>query len=359
MHPVLVFYVSGHGYGHAVRAASVIRALWASGFDGTIHVRSAAAPPIFGLPPTPDVQFHSGAAFDTPIAERTPMDIDGAASLAAAAAMLDGVPRIAAAEARFLREVRAGLVLADIPFLAGAIAAEAGLPALAIGSFTWDWIYQAWDEDSPVIHAARASYASMDAWLRAPLCHDSAVFRRVVDVPLIVREPAASPDAVHAYLGLDDGRPVVLFGMRGGLPPGALARIARQSPDILFLWLGDAGEDPPPNVRVLSPASGFSFTDILQVCDAVVSKLGYGTIAECVRTGARLLWPARRNFREDGILEAQTRRYVVSRQIPTADFASGDWAPHLRALLDQPATCEPLAANGAAVCAGHILAALR
>ena len=37
--------------------------------------------------------------------------------------------------------------MADIPFLAGDIAAAAGIPIIAITNFTWDWIYEPYFND--------------------------------------------------------------------------------------------------------------------------------------------------------------------------------------------------------------------
>ena len=41
-----------------------------------------------------------------------------------------------------LRALDAALVVADIPPLALAAARLAGVPAIALGNFTWDWIYR-------------------------------------------------------------------------------------------------------------------------------------------------------------------------------------------------------------------------
>src|SRR5688500_13176797 len=45
------------------------------------------------------------------------------------------------AEARVLRNIGVDLVVGDIPPLAFAAAERAGVRSMAIGNFTWDWIY--------------------------------------------------------------------------------------------------------------------------------------------------------------------------------------------------------------------------
>ena len=48
-------------------------------------------------------------------------------------------------EAAALQETRVDLVVGDIPPLAFEAAGRAGIPSIALGNFTWDWIYAAYD----------------------------------------------------------------------------------------------------------------------------------------------------------------------------------------------------------------------
>ncbi len=59
-----------------------------------------------------------------------------------ASRFMAGLEPMAQAEADFLRRRGATLVVGDIPPLAFRAAHLAGLPAVALGNFTWDWIYE-------------------------------------------------------------------------------------------------------------------------------------------------------------------------------------------------------------------------
>src|SRR5439155_14727584 len=73
------------------------------------------------------------------------------------------------AEARVLREQRVDVLVGDIPPLAFAAAAGAGVPGLALGNFAWDWIYSAWPGFEDIVARIRSAYAQAEALLRLPL----------------------------------------------------------------------------------------------------------------------------------------------------------------------------------------------
>src|SRR6266540_537600 len=72
-----------------------------------------------------------------------------------------------AAEVAFLRESGARAVVGDIPPLAFEAAGRAGLPSLALGNFSWDWIYRhlAVRQPSLAASAERAARAYAQASL--------------------------------------------------------------------------------------------------------------------------------------------------------------------------------------------------
>ena len=61
------------------------------------------------------------------------------------------------------------VLLGDIPPLAFAAAARAGIPSVALGNFGWDWIYAAWPDFDAAIAAVQAGYRQADVLLRLPL----------------------------------------------------------------------------------------------------------------------------------------------------------------------------------------------
>ena len=91
----------------------------------------------------------------------------------------------------FLRDARVDLVVADIPPLGLAAARRAGVPAIGVSNFTWDWIYSAYPDTADLVDAIGRAYADADLALRLPMHGGFATFPRVVDLPFVARRSIA------------------------------------------------------------------------------------------------------------------------------------------------------------------------
>lgn len=352
----IAYYVSGHGFGHARRSRQVLLALAKLRPDVRMIVRTAAPAKLFdGIPNTslqPPIEL-----FDPGVVERDTLTIDPTASVARLAEVLSRRDRIVEAEAEFLRGVGADLVVSDIPFLAADAAEAVGIRAIAVGNFTWDWIFEpfAGPSNEPLIEQIRRSHEKFEMLLHLPLGHEVTRFGKVVEVPLLA-SPARLDRATTLYkLGLDekDTRPRVLIALRGGLAPGAIIEAANQSPEVQFL-VNQAIENPPTNLRVIHPAAEVDFSDILGACEVAISKLGYGILSDCIANETALLYPSRVGFREDEISGRVCPRYMRMREISGADFETGNWRGELMALLRQAPASESMPINGDRVIAEFV-----
>ena len=359
--PTVLFYVSGHGYGHARRTAEVMRALRRRLPDVSMHARTGAPEDAFaGLLAAPV----NASLIDTPVFEHDVLSIDWPRTLAATAERLRQRNHLVGAEADAVRHLRPSLIVADAPFLAGDVAEALGVQCVAVTNFTWDWIYEPHAGLHPqgdwIVGTAREAYGKMRALLQLPFGHEAPAFRQVVPLPLVARRSSLDPADVLARLGLDpaDGRPRVFVAMRGGVSPESVSRAATDARDFLFLTPATAPDPPrgmPANVRAV-PAGDIDFSDLLAVADVVLSKLGYGTIADAIAAGSRLLWPRRAGFREDEVTEAEAPRYLRMAELPGDDFRAGRWRASLEKIMTLPAPAERMPVNGAAACA-EVLAA--
>lgn len=353
--PTIVYYVSGHGFGHARRTAPVLRALAAADPGLRMVVRTAAPAGLFeGIA---NVEISApGRDFDPGVVERDTLTVDPVATIERLAAVLARREAIVAGEAAFLRASGAELVVADIPFLAADAAEAAGVESVAVGNFTWDWIYEAYDGTgtAEMVEAVRASYGKMRARYQLPLGHEMRSFREVVPVPLLAERARGERAATLARLGVEasDTRPRVLVAMRGGVDGESLRRAAAESEDVLF-FAGQAVRGSPGNLRTLG-GDAPDFTDVMTACDAVVAKVGYGIVSDCIANGVALLHPPRTGFREDEISLREGPDYLRMRGISRADFAAGRWRRDLTALLGQSAPAKRMRVNGDEVIAGEI-----
>src|SRR5262249_46181241 len=166
----IAFYVSGHGFGHASRDVEVLQALRQRIPDVRIAIRTAAAPALFDALGR-DVPIE-GVIVDTGMTQIDSLRIDEDESARQAAAFYADFDRRVADESAALRRLGADAVVGDVPPLAFAAAAAAGLPSIAVANFTWDWIYaghESFGRLAPgVIDVVRRAYAHTSLALRLP-----------------------------------------------------------------------------------------------------------------------------------------------------------------------------------------------
>ena len=213
----VVFYITGHGFGHAVRQIAIVNALAQRRPEVPIVVRTSVAAWLFSRSVRASVRLEPGPV-DTGAIQRGSLDVDVPATLAAAQAFYADGDAWVAREAAFLAGARARLVVADIPPLPIAAARRAGVPAIGISNFTWDWIYEDYDARrlAPgLVETLQAHYASADEGWRLPMHGGFGSFSTLRDLPLVARVARQPRDMVRAALGLPPERPLVLVSLGG------------------------------------------------------------------------------------------------------------------------------------------------
>jgi L-arabinokinase len=301
---------------------------------------------------------------DVGLIQEDALTIDEAGTAEAVRRFLFGWKALVSREVRWLRESGARLVLGDIPPLAFTAAAEAGIHSIALGNFSWDWIYRHLAARQPGLaeaaaHAAEA-YGRAGMLLRLPFAGDLSAFRRIEDVPLVARAPAVGKAEARRRLGLDS-RPVVLLSFGGvgmpGLEPAAFGRLD----EYLFVLTGQADGEAAPNMRRLEAgdlaAGGVDYPDLVGAADIVVSKPGYGIVTDCIGARTRLVYTDRGDFPEYPILVSEMPRYLPVAFASNADVRAGRLDEALRQVMTLPFP-EPPPTNGSIVVADRLLAAL-
>lgn len=342
---VAAFYISGHGFGHASRQIELIRTLLSERADARVLVRTAARTSLFDVVGGRCVV--EAAETDTGLAQVDSLRFDEDESARAAARFYARFDARVKDEGERLRRAGADVVVGDIPPLAFAAADCAGIPAVAIGNFTWDWIYSiypAFDRLAPaVLPTIRRAYALTTTALRLPLHGGFEPMAAVTrDIPLIARRSTRDRADIRRVLGVGGAGPVVLpsFGAYGvSLPLEALRASTR------FTLL-----DPD---RALT--GGLRYQDLVAAADVVVSKPGYGIVSECIANGAALLYTSRGRFIEYDCFVAEMPRMLRCRYLSQEDLFAGRWAEAVDALVAQPAPPERPPIDGAVVAARAIL----
>jgi L-arabinokinase len=322
-----------------------------------IHVRSAAPARIFEPLRPESVE---PCDIDAGLIETDPLTIDRDGSLRRLHAFMARRDAIVAEEVAAVRRLNPRLIVADIPFLAGDVAADAGVPCVGISNFTWDWIYEnlfrtdaSYASLAPVISDG---YAQMSVLLELPFGRTSPAISRKIITPLIAMKSRRTSCDVLAHLGIspDDPRPRVLFGTRGGLSRETLDKVAAESMEFLFLVPHGGAGPLPANVMTFTLSPSLDFSDVSLVVDIMVSKLGYGIVSECIATQTRLVWPKRLGFAEDQIVAVEAPKFLQMVEMTREDYRSGRWEDYLRKAMMMKPSIEMMPTDGAEVCAAFI-----
>jgi hypothetical protein len=376
---VIVFYISGHGFGHASRDIEVINALGRLAPDIPVAVRTSAPKWLFDLTLTRPVDFHTREC-DTGVVQIDSLSLDEAATVARASEFHQHLEGLSDEEARWLRSVGARLVVGDIPPLACAAGKAASLPVIALGNFTWDWIYDGYRDwlapGSDLIERLGAAYATAETALRLPMHGGFATMRQVVDLPFIARRSTRAPEDTRTHLGLPLGRPLALLSFGGyGLQRidlGAIANLAEYTIVVTADVTANrrANEVPsgtgaaalPANVCLVDEQAlygeGLRYEDLVAAVDIVITKPGYGIISECVANDTALVYTSRGHFVEYDVLVHEMPRWLRCGFISNEDLLAGRWQRALDETLALPAPPETIGVDGAERAASAIVSLL-
>ena len=347
--------------GHATRVLAVVNALRAKSPDSQIYIRAHLLRNVFDS--INSINFHlSNAKLDVGVIEKDLFSQNVHTTLAQYAEINSNRSSIVEEEQTFIREKRIDLVVSDIPPIASDIGAAVGIPTIAIGNFSWDFIYQPYVERYPqfkgIIDDIQSSYAKTNLLLRLPLHHEMVAFPNKRDIPLIARQPQSSPESIRSRLDIhaDDSRRLLLVELstENSVSSRAVKELVEAEDYIVLSFLPLPVEDRHA-IRMLSSEWQVEFPEIVQASDVVISKLGYGIVSECIAGHTPLLYVPRDEFAEFDVIRNGMQEMLPSHLMPRNDFLKGGWYRHIEHLLAKDFTWPTTRLDGANVASDIIL----
>lgn len=351
----ILFYITGHGYGHAVRSHQVIRALASARPDLRIHVRTTAPEWLFGNSPTPVI--YSRQPIDVGIIQRDSLRMELGETLETCRVLHGGAQELIEKELAFVRANDIQLIIGDTPPLGFEIAARAALPSVSITNFTWDVIYRAYVDEhpgfAPLIDELSAFYGKASLALTLPYPCDTSVFPRKQAIPWIARESSLTKAQARRKFNLPEHATIVLLSFGGlGLDRLPLAKLNGQR-QFFFVT---TGESRKLNGNLLFlPDTQSQYEDLVRAVDAIVTKPGYGIVADVLAHQLPILYTDRGEFPEYPRLVEALRDCAKAAFIPQTELLAGNLAPYLTRLLAERPNWPKIDLNGAEVAAGKIL----
>jgi hypothetical protein len=329
-HPALYVAITNHGFGHATRTASVVAEIQKQCPDLLIFLVTTAPRWLLDAY-IPGEFIHRPRAFDIGVVQRDSITMDKAATLEKLQEIRAQQRSLIAAEVSFIQHNRVGLMLADIPPLATAIAQAAGIPCWMLSNFGWDFIYRDWgNEFIEMADWIRNCFSQCDQLFRLPFHEPMTTFPTITDIGLVGGSPHFDLKTLKSQFNLQAPMEKTILLTFGGL---SLQQIPYEGlnrfPDWQFITF-DQQAPTLPNLCKITDRQ-YRPVDLMPLCGRVVSKPGYGTFAEACRVGTPVISLKRDDFAEAAVLLNGLQDYAYHQIITPDEFYEGTWT-----FLEQP-----------------------
>ena len=356
----IAYYITPHGFGHAIRSLEVIRQLLAGNWGFRITVVSDIPEFLVKQCVGRALPFRR-RRLDVGLVQKDSVRFDLEATQKALESLYRNHARLIAEEVSFFREASIQGIVSDIAFLPFYAASQHQIPGIGLGNFTWDWIYQSYARSDsswePLIAWIREGYGRCGLLLQLPMHGDCSSCPSVRDVPLVARRAARKPQETLALLGCDPQKRHYLISFSElNLTGDALRRLERISDAVFFTK--HPLEFRFANGRSLD-AFTLSYPDVVAAMDGVITKPGYGIVSDCLAHGAPMVYTDRGPFPEYEILVREIKLHLANAYLPSEDLYAGFWEGALREVANQPRRYPQIRNDGAAVCAQLIKDALK
>lgn len=321
---VLYLAITNHGFGHAVRTASVARQIQLLNPDILLVVTTTA--PRWLLDSYIEGDFiYRYKSFDVGVIQSDSLNMDISATLKKMEEYRDREEEIIVGEVEYISLNKVGLILADIPAMTVKIAQQAGIPCWMMSNFGWDFIYDDWgDEFKSIVNWLSDGYQKCDRLFRLPLAEPMQNFPHQEDVGLTGGIPRYCEDELRAEFDITAAKEKTALLTFGGLGLTAIPyENIRQFPDWQFITFAHNAPEMPNLLKITDRSK--RPVDFMPICGQVISKPGFSTFAESMRLDVPLISLSRDGFAEAEILLAGLQNHSYHRIIDYHDFFEGNW----------------------------------
>lgn len=292
--PHIRFYISDHGYGHASRSIAIIRELQST-LNAKVSVRTLTS-----------ANFIEDSVLDCditmlqndvgPIMDVNTSSIDYKKTIGCVNDWYRTWDTYIEEETQYCQKNGVDLILSDITPQVFHVSENLKIPGIAISNFTWDDIYSPIHELSQEVSKMKDAYSRADAAIILPLHGDMNHFKEKKFVPLISREITKSRTEMRQMCKIANDKSLVYVGsgLSIDMSPSFLNRLTCNGINILV----SSNSNIHGNGIYRIPKNVVETQNYIGMCDLVITKSAYSTVAEAVRAKIPLLL-----YHREGILE--------------------------------------------------------
>ncbi|WCL50512.1 glycosyltransferase family protein [Leptospira sp. GIMC2001] len=318
----ILYYISGHGYGHMSRSYEIIRNLVESPVIEKITISSKRVN--FVSNPSPKIDLRE-IGIDVGIIQNSSISMDIMETKNHLEEFEKQKDALIRSEAKFLREGDYDLVISDSSSLAFVIAIEAEIPSLFVGNFTWDFIYRNLEKHHPyfgvIADLIQVEYSFANAALILPFACHMDHFLESKKIGLVGRRPELEKKSARNHFGFEDGLQYFLFSFGAyGIDSSTW-----NWSNIPSNWRIVCSDLPGIHSDQIIDIKNAYYPNLVTACDYVVTKPGYGIISECVYANTPIIYTDRGEFAEynclvDSLKTEHPSSFISQEKLRQFDF---------------------------------------
>ncbi|MBD3315682.1 MAG: hypothetical protein GF344_07845 [Chitinivibrionales bacterium] len=350
----IAYYITAHGYGHAVRAATIVNELSPT---TTVTFRTNIPRTFFEEELHRPFNCEQGM-FDCGCIQTDSVTVDIQRTLETYKQLADRHPEMLPVEVAWCRRNHIDCIVSDIVPFAVEIAQTAGIPSVAVSNFSWYDIYTQYVGHNswfaPYLKQMALQYGMADLLLALHPARLLPHFKTCRPMPIVGRRGKRRTEELKKIYGIAPRKKIGLIYVGDfGMGDVAWYRLA-EFEDWEFLGLHTLSGAPANYHRV--EKRYMPYQDLSASADLIISKIGYGTYAESILNGVPLMYIPRHDFAEFPILEESISRWGYGHRLEHDQFRASAWHDvlHRVAVSNPPPSLE---STGASECAAAIEAA--
>ena len=369
-------FISGHGFGHASRSVNILRELLKNG----CHILIVTNVPKWFFDDKIGHFSHQWSytnhQVDVGLSQVSGLASDYHQTIKDLHNHWDNIDQRINAISEELNAFQADKVYFDIPAIAVLVAEKLQIPSIGMSNFSWDWIYDdlihnecdysqngvAAEIRSEFIHFRdlhRKAYAKTSKLLKLPYSGDFPTFKcEQIDIPWIGNKSNADRESTLTKLNIDSKKKVALYSF-GGHDLPAIDFDSWKLPvnwDVLIVGYDLKVDSPQVHIYKNSDITekGVDYTDVVKAVDMVVTKPGYGIIADCICNQTPMLHVERGQFAEYPLLLQALDSTLPHKKIKFEEVTNATIF-HTAEELIQSAVFPKVDSSGAKKAVSHIL----
>jgi hypothetical protein len=345
----VAYFITSHGFGHASRACAVMLSLQEKHPDIHFHIFSAIPEWFFIESGIQSYTLHEIES-EIGLVQTSPFDIDFHQTTSRLSTFFEQYESNVDFTSAILRKNHVSFVLCDVAVMGISAAEKAHIPSFLIENFTWDWIYENYQDE----HAEFAQFAKQIKqiikkadfhYLTEPFCQYPRSLRGIAKP--ISRPPRQKPMVTREQLGIPKQNKIILLSM-GGIPDQIQINASSMNkPGITYIVPGIGQEIKVEGNTIFLPHhSTYYHPDLVHCADAIIAKVGYSTIAEAYAANIPMGYIPRYDFPESRFLAEYIEAKLNGVEIKLKEILSGKWTEKIDQLLASPMSARQVQ-NGA------------